>query len=216
MNDSSGQSFRKFKIVTIVLCLLIISVPSICLIRGLVVINSIEEVPEEITIIQIENQELNESVITPEELPEDPSEPPTSPVTEPKIFIDLSEDDQWLLSQVVYLESRGESTECQLAVASVVINRMETQGKSMYDIIYAKNQFAVTPNIGKYTASRPVKEIVKKIINEGTTVPRCVTFFRADYYHNWSDLVQPYCSIDNTYFSHDIRLCSQEGGCQSE
>ena len=57
-------------------------------------------------------------------------------------YIELTDDEIYELATLVYLEAGAESYECQKAVASVVINRMTTQNKSLHSVIYAKNQFS--------------------------------------------------------------------------
>lgn len=61
-----------------------------------------------------------------------------------------SSDDLYLLAAIVYAESGGESYEGQLAVASVVMNRVRNGywGSSISSVIYAPGQFA-----GAYTGA---------------------------------------------------------------
>lgn len=56
---------------------------------------------------------------------------------------DKQKDEIYLLSQLITAEAGGEPYEGQVAVGSVVLNRMEASGKSMKDIIFAKNAFSV-------------------------------------------------------------------------
>ena len=121
-------------------------------------------------------------------------------------YICLSDEEIRDLSALVYLEAGGESYECMKAVASVVINRMENSNSSLYDIIYAPNQFEPAHNIPYTNPSEDAINAVNEIITNGPCLPKNVTFFRAGYYHNWSDLIQPYTVIDNTYFSYDVRI----------
>lgn len=125
---------------------------------------------------------------------------------EPSTYIYLSDEEIRDFSALVYLESGGESYECMKAVASVVINRMENSNSSLYDIIYAPNQFEPAHNIPYTTPSEDAINAVNDIVTNGPCIPKNVTFFRAGYYHNWSDLIQPYTVIDNTYFSYDVRI----------
>ncbi len=99
----------------------------------------------------------------------------------------LSDDDIYLLACIVYAESGGESYEGQLAVANVVLNRLQkgSWGNSVSDVIYASGQFTAvnsssfanalengpgstslsaaqaaasgTNNIGSYTSFRPLR-----------------------------------------------------------
>lgn len=60
----------------------------------------------------------------------------------------ISAEDAYLIACVVNAEAGDDVYEDQLAVANVILNRLRDGrfGKTVYDIIYAKNQFAVTRN----------------------------------------------------------------------
>lgn len=124
-------------------------------------------------------------------------------------YIDFTEDEIYELATLVYLESGIEPYECQLAVASVVVNRMTTTGQSLQEVIYAKNQFSPAYLIESSEPNESTLSAVREVVQNGPTIPEYVTFFRADYYHNWSDLIVPYCVYGNTYFSADERLMGQ-------
>lgn len=121
-------------------------------------------------------------------------------------FILLTEEEKRDFSALVYLEAGGESYECMKTVASVIVNRMINNDLSLYDVIYATNQFEPAENIQYTDPSEEAIQAVNEIVQNGPCVPKNVTFFRASYYHNWSDLIQPYTVIDNTYFSYDVRI----------
>lgn len=132
------------------------------------------------------------------------SESEIGDISEP--FILLTEEEKRDFSALVYLEAGGESYECMKTVASVIVNRMINNNLSLYDVIYATNQFEPAENIPYTDPSEEAVQAVNEIIQNGSCVPKNVTFFRASYYHNWSDLIQPYTVIDNTYFSYDVRI----------
>lgn len=132
------------------------------------------------------------------------SESEIDDISEP--FILLTEEEKRDFSALVYLEAGGESYECMKTVASVIVNRMINNDLSLYDVIYATNQFEPAENIPYTDPSEEAVQAVNEIIQNGPCVPKNVTFFRASYYHNWSDLIQPYTVIDNTYFSYDVRI----------
>ncbi len=71
--------------------------------------------------------------------------------------ITLSEEDINLLATIVTLESGGESYEGQLAVANVIINRMNSGhwGSTVADVVYAPYQFSCTssPMLDYYLAN---------------------------------------------------------------
>lgn len=71
--------------------------------------------------------------------------------------ITLSEEDINLLATIVTLESGGESYEGQLAVANVIINRLQSGhwGTTVADVVYAPYQFSCTssPMLDYYLAN---------------------------------------------------------------
>lgn len=120
-------------------------------------------------------------------------------------YIKLTEDEIYEFATLVFLEAGCESYECQLGVASVVINRMTTKGLSLYDVIYAPNQFTPASLIPYYEPSESTINAVMHVVQNGPTMPEWVTFFRANYYHSFSG-VADYMCIDKTYFSYDVSL----------
>lgn len=117
----------------------------------------------------------------------------------------LTEHEVQLLSTLVYLEGGGESFDCQKNIASTVINRMLTSDYTLTEILYADNQYSVASSLTYSSPSDSCEEAVMEVLNYGTTLPIYVTFFCADYYHQWGDQT-PYCSVDNTYFSYSQSL----------
>ena len=130
------------------------------------------------------------------------------PIAPISCYIELTEDETQDLATLVYLESGTESYECQLAVASVVINRMITSNKSLYDVIYEKNQFTPANLITNNKPSESTMNAVNEVCTNGPIIPEYVTYFRADRYHSFSEYIRDYMCIDNTYFSYDINLKS--------
>jgi spore germination cell wall hydrolase CwlJ-like protein len=122
---------------------------------------------------------------------------------------DLDEADILELATLVYLEVGIESYECQQAVASVVLNRMFVEDESLQSIIYADNQFTPASKIATSSPSESTLNATKDVIENGTTIPIYVTFFRSDHYHNWGSRYENYKCIDNTYFSYDTYLMSK-------
>lgn len=123
-----------------------------------------------------------------------------------KYFHDYSGDDVILLATLVYLEAGIENDECQRAVASVVLNRAIIAQATLEDIIYAPNQFTPASKIPYTTPSQRCIDNVEYVLHNGTTIPRYVTFFRADYYFDWGNRYKQYTQYDNTYFSYDVEL----------
>lgn len=147
-----------------------------------------------------ELEESNESCIetTEQEIKE------TEPVE--RDFLKMTPDEIRDFAALVYLEAGGESYECQLGVASVVVNRMMTNGLSFYSVVYAPNQFTPAPYISYTTGSQSCYDAVYEVLKNGPTLPWNCTYFRADYYHNWSSWLEDYTVIDNVYFSLDLSL----------
>lgn len=125
-------------------------------------------------------------------------------------YIYLTDEEIRDFATLVYLEGGNQSYECQLAIASVIVNRMTTSNSSLYDVMYAKNQFTPANRIKQHSPSESTLNAVKEVITYGPTIPEHVIFFRADYYHNWGSWVEPYIVYDNTYFSSDLRLVGED------
>lgn len=124
----------------------------------------------------------------------------------PSSSVDLTESEIRDFAALVYLESGGESYECQLAVASVILNRMVSTGSTLHEVIYAPNQFTPASRVHCTEPSNESLEAVNEVVNNGPSIPDSVTFFRTGHYHNWSSLIQPYTVIDGVYFSYDVRI----------
>ena len=117
----------------------------------------------------------------------------------------LNEDEINILATLVNLEAGIESYECQKDVASVVINRMMVDNLTLEEVIYADNQFSPAYMISDSEPTETSLKAVNEVIEEGTTLPVYVTYFRSGRYHQWGDLVG-YIEYDNTYFSYDYNL----------
>ena len=121
-------------------------------------------------------------------------------------YYPMTEDELYELATLVYLEGGIESYECQEAIASVVINRATTSGKSTHDVIYAKHQFAPAKKIKQSEPLESTMKAAKCVAMYGPSIPEYVTFFRADYYFDWGSRYVDYVCIDRTYFTYDSRL----------
>ena len=82
---------------------------------------------------------------------------------------------------------------------------MSIENKDLVDVIYEKNQFSVADRVSEYEPTEEAISAVREVLTAGVTVPEYVTFFRADYYHEWGDLI-PYIKIGNTYFSYSLSV----------
>ena len=122
---------------------------------------------------------------------------------EPTYVYNVTSEEREMLARIVYLESNIESIECQKAVASVIINRWQDGywGDTLYDVIYAKSQFAPAHKIYKTTPTETNYEAVDYVLRYGCTVPGYVKFFRIDYHFDWDGYV-PYTKMDHTCFGY--------------
>lgn len=135
------------------------------------------------------------------------TEPTTEPTIAPKPtpFLVLDDVEKHIFASLLRLEVGSSSYECQMAAASVVVNRMLYDNKGFKEVVYEKNQFSVAkwidPDTGKcYKEPLEINwRAVEDICQNGPTLPYYVMYFRADYYHKWST---PYFEIDGTYFSY--------------
>lgn len=146
------------------------------------------------------------------EADEQPADPTTTTEpAEPTYWMELTDEEIWVLATTIYLEGRGESVECQKGICSVILNRMTTREQSLHDVIFAPNQFSVAGAVHNSCPDDTQIGLVHAVLMNNTTLPECVTFFRAGKYHDSKTVdttyIKPYIVIDNTYFSHDIRIC---------
>ena len=118
--------------------------------------------------------------------------------------IEICSSDRELIAKLLYHEGRGESFECQCAIVSVIVNRLNSGiwGNTFVDVIYAKNQFEPVLN-GKLSNTKPLQQqydAVDYVIENGVTVPEWVQYFRAEYHFKWSNGYTKYMNMNNTYF----------------
>lgn len=120
-------------------------------------------------------------------------------------WIDLTEEEKYMLAALIKLEAGGSSFECQSAICSVILNRLENGrwGNTLEDVIYAPLQFSPAHKIPDTTPNDEQINIVENICKNGPTIPKYVLYFRADYFHSWEGMID-YCYIDTTYFSYSI------------
>lgn len=133
------------------------------------------------------------------------------PAREVQQYLELTDEEKRLFATLLYHEARGESYECQLAVGSTVLNRMEAFDMTLREVIFQKYngfyQFSPAPLLERKDENgdyvwEPYDEqwqAVDELCKNGPTLPYYVLYFRADYYFDWAE---PYCSIGDTYFSY--------------
>lgn len=128
---------------------------------------------------------------------------PEPPAPEP--YLTLTESERLILATLIRLECGGSSYECQMAVASVVINRMNMWGLTLRQAVFQKNVFSpadlIDPNTGasNYPPYETCWQVVDDICANGPTLPYYVIYFRSEYYHEWAT---PYAHIGSLYFSY--------------
>lgn len=137
-------------------------------------------------------------------------------IEEDTYYIELTDDEVYMLATLIYLEGNVESLDCQRAICSVVINRMNMWDMTLEEVIYQKNQFTPARLIKYYDPTDVQIGIVEEIMKHGVTIPEYVCYFRADRYHNWSGM-NDFKYIDSTYFSFSdvdygqyIKECNNE------
>lgn len=138
-----------------------------------------------------ENQSIQEELVI------QPIEPT------PTYVYNITPEERETLARLIFLESNTESLECQKAIVSVVINRVNSGywGNTINSVIYAKNQFTPASKIPYVTPTTTNYEAVDYVLTNGVTLPSYCLYFRAGYHFSWNGYV-PYISIGNTYFGY--------------
>lgn len=112
----------------------------------------------------------------------------------------LTRDEIELIAQVTMAESEGEPEEAQRLVIDTILNRVDCEKfqDTVYEVIYAENQFSVMTN-GRfercYVQDKLVELVEEELLNRTNSD---VLFFRASYYHGFGT---PLVAYGNTYFS---------------
>lgn len=162
------------------------------------VVETTVETQEEVIETEPETVEVEVVTETPEVeyIPEPVYEPIQT--TDWEVPIVLTPEERDAFAALIMLESQGESMECKMAVASVVLNRMINDNRTLYEVLYADNQFEPAPYIASTVGNEDCYAAVDYVLANGPTIPRYVTYF-ATYYFGFAT---PYTVIDHTYFSY--------------
>ena len=146
--------------------------------------------------VEVAQEEAKEEVV---EIKEEPKAKIVTQKTQAKLNV----DDRELLARLLYCEGRGESIDCQRAIVSVIVNRLNSGywGNTYSSVVYAKGQFSPVSSgaINNAKPSQTQYEVVDYVLENGITIPSWVMYFRASYHFSWKGYT-PYCNIDNTYF----------------
>ena len=121
-------------------------------------------------------------------------------------YHELTEEEIRDFAALVYLEAGSCSRECQLAIASVIVNIMKTTNTTFYETAYKPNQFEPANRIKSTKPSDLSMECTLYVLQNGPTIDEYVCFFRNCFYFSWAT---PYMNIDNVYFSFDTRVREQ-------
>lgn len=109
------------------------------------------------------------------------------------------EDDLYILSHLIYGEAGGESDECQLAVGSVVLNRVKSSSfpNSIESVVFAPGQYACTwdGNYDKEPSQRAIDN-ARYLLENGSTLPDGVVY-QAQFVQG-----EIYAEIDGEYFCY--------------
>ena len=119
--------------------------------------------------------------------------------------INITNDDLLLLSKLVTGEARGESYEGQVAVAAVVINRVQDPRfpNTIKDVIYQKNAFSVVNDgsINMQPTESAYNAAIDALYGKDPT-NKAVFFWNPDIATcKWIKTLNPYLKIGNHVFA---------------
>ena len=93
-------------------------------------------------------------------------------------YFPLTDEERELVERVVAAEARGESNECQMAVAQTILDRVVSREQSITEVCTAKYQFA-SPYQGE--VSEKTQDAVFLVFDNGAKVFDKVTHFYASH-----------------------------------
>ena len=112
--------------------------------------------------------------------------------------IDLTEDEEYMIASLVYLEAGSGSYELQKAIASVIFNRMIRYGMTARQVIFQPGVFSPAGRVAYTRPSAMSRMAVRDVLEDGTTLPRNVLAFQLGGYHRFG---RAYCKIQGVYFT---------------
>lgn len=153
---------------------------------------------------EVETEDQGESSFESEETMESVADEVVEPEEESSEAVHgiaLTDEEKEMFATIIYLEGGGESYECQMAIGSVILNRLAIGywGDTLEKVLYAPNQFSPANRISITTPTQEQRDIVEQLLSKGTTMPYYVLYFRAWYYFDWAI---PYTNIGDVYFSY--------------
>ena len=163
-----------------------------------------EEATEEIEIVEdtAEVPDLDEPTVSDGAelvVEEETTEQPTETLKKKSMYYSMSDNEIYTFAALIYLEAGSTSYKCQCAVASVVINLMVKEGKSLNACIKTPGRFSVANRVYRTKPSDTALQVAREIATNGPTLPTYVLYFRNNHYFSWA---KAYCHIDNVYFSY--------------
>lgn len=125
--------------------------------------------------------------------------------TNQKQVINLTDEQLNLLSKLIAAEARGESYEGQVAVAAVVLNRVQDERfpDSIEGVIYQKNAFSVVKNGYIYeNATEESYKAAKDALYGNDPTNNAIYFWNPDISTcNWMNTLDPHLRIGNHVFA---------------
>lgn len=124
---------------------------------------------------------------------------------EPTYVYNITSTEREMLARLVYREANTESLECQMAIASVAINRWQDGrwGNILKDTIYSPYQFTPANLLYKTTPTELNYTAVDLVLQNGCTLPPYVMYFRTNHHFDWEGY-KPYTQIDYTCFGYFV------------
>lgn len=137
---------------------------------------------------------------------------------EPENSCNYTEEELYLLAQLIYSEAGIESYQCQVYCGSVVLNRMKHEAfpNTLYEVIFQRTgknqvaQFSVTL-VGK-NGIRPIDcvpsesalKAAAEVLTHGSQLPEDVIYFFSDRIKgHWLNSRVVYTQIDSTIFAYE-------------
>lgn len=114
-------------------------------------------------------------------------------------YISFAEFDS--MSKVVFSEAKAECFDGKIAVAEVILNRVESDSfpDTIEEVIGQENAFSVYGASGTAPLDDECMEAVQEALNK-SALPQDVVYFREGYFHAFGE---PYIVIGNHYFSRE-------------
>lgn len=167
--------------------------------------NTVEPMPVETGDGEVEqtgnwNDKEDNEPTTPVTEDDDEKENKNRTVTERYAGISITQEDIELMARIVYLESNTETLAGQRMVAEVILNRVvqgDMGGRTIHDVIYARNQFTTAQNVGIAAPTEKNYQAVMCAIYETPITDADVVFFARKPYND-----HVFCQIGAHWFCY--------------